>query len=330
MPLAIFVALAVQSATARALPGDVRTYTDWVVGCDNGLACKAVAVAPEGATADPPLVITVDRAPGADGETIVQISGEDRPIVGRVSLMVDGRAIAAATASDGAVRIGGMPGLDAARAIANGRRVELRGAAGRWSGASLAGAAAALRDMDARQGRAGSRGAIVARGTAADMAPAPPLPVVRRRGETGGQVRPGRALIADMAAQAACSDRAREVEAISVHPLDRGRSLVLLPCQLGAYNSVSAIFVVERGRARPAPFDSAVPLSDNGRVPSLLNVDFDEGVLGGYGKGRGLGDCGIGEDHVWDGDRFRLISRREMPVCRGTRELITTWRAVVR
>jgi hypothetical protein len=49
-----------------------------------------------------------------------------------------------------------------------------------------------------------------------------------------------------------------------------------------------------------------------------------------FAKGRGIGDCGVGDDYVWDGDRFRLAEQIAMGECRGSVDYITTWRARVR
>ena len=46
-------------------------------------------------------------------------------------------------------------------------------------------------------------------------------------------------------------------------------------------------------------------------------------------KGRGLGDCGSGQDYVWDGKRFRLVQQTDLGECRGMLDYITTWRAQV-
>ena len=45
--------------------------------------------------------------------------------------------------------------------------------------------------------------------------------------------------------------------------------------------------------------------------------------------GRGVGDCGVHQDYVWDGTRFRLVQQEEMSECRGSLDYITTWRAQV-
>ena len=40
-------------------------------------------------------------------------------------------------------------------------------------------------------------------------------------------------------------------------------------------------------------------------------------ALSTFGKGRGLGDCGTGEEWVWDGKAFRLALLKTMPHCKG-------------
>jgi hypothetical protein len=67
-----------------------------------------------------------------------------------------------------------------------------------------------------------------------------------------------------------------------------------------------------------------------GGVVQLVNSGFGEGRLTSYSKGRGIGDCGIAQDFVWDGTRFRLIEQSEMTECRGSTRMVTTWRADVR
>jgi hypothetical protein len=103
------------------------------------------------------------------------------------------------------------------------------------------------------------------------------------------------------------------------------------PCGNGAYNYFSSAYVVdERGRARPAPFDHAAGNIEG--FDSLVNAAWvaETRTLSTFGKGRGLGDCGTGQDYVWDGKRFRLVQQQAMPECRGSMDYIATWRATVR
>jgi hypothetical protein len=111
--------------------------------------------------------------------------------------------------------------------------------------------------------------------------------------------------------------------------LDARHSLVLAshPCGNGAYNfSYTAFVVDEAGRARPAAFDVGAD------ADVLVNAGWDKAArrLTSFSKGRGLGDCGVGQSFAWDGTRFRLVHEEVMGECRGSMDYITTWRAVVR
>jgi hypothetical protein len=54
-----------------------------------------------------------------------------------------------------------------------------------------------------------------------------------------------------------------------------------------------------------------------------------ERLLESYFKGRGIGDCGGGDDWAWDGARFRVVRSRMMDECLGATEWITLFRARV-
>jgi hypothetical protein len=118
--------------------------------------------------------------------------------------------------------------------------------------------------------------------------------------------------------------------------LDDRTNLVLIRCWLGAYNGSSLVLV---GRAsngsdlQPARFDyNASAGEENGPTAAPEGAYWSEetGRLASFFKGRGLGDCGAGQDWAWDGQRFRLIRAEAMGECRGSTDYITTWRAVVR
>ena len=50
----------------------------------------------------------------------------------------------------------------------------------------------------------------------------------------------------------------------------------------------------------------------------LINAEAGEdGILGVFAKGRGIGDCGQAERWAWDGRQFRLVERFELNDCRG-------------
>ncbi len=54
------IALIALAATARSpQPGELKTFKDWTVGCDNGRACQAVGLLPENDVEE--AIITVRR-----------------------------------------------------------------------------------------------------------------------------------------------------------------------------------------------------------------------------------------------------------------------------
>jgi hypothetical protein len=123
------------------------------------------------------------------------------------------------------------------------------------------------------------------------------------------------------------------------HALGNGRTLIMMACGAGAYNYQALPLVAWRDgnalRVEAARFDATRELIE-GEAESkgyyVTNAEFDEATLtiSEYAKGRGIGDCGVAARYAWDGQIFRLIVQNEMSECRGSRELLTTWRADAR
>lgn len=108
---------------------------------------------------------------------------------------------------------------------------------------------------------------------------------------------------------------------------------MLLACGMGAYNVTHVPFVASRAgrelRIEPAPFDLALEAIDEEEGHRMLvNASWDAGsmTISDFSRGRGLGDCGSRSSYGWDGTRFRLLDREEMPECRGSITYVTTWR----
>ena len=318
-------------AGPEATPGEMRTFRDWVVGCDNRLACTGVALGPDGAEF-PTLRIVVMR-PGGGALPRVIVDSNDG-IAAPVAITIDDKSIArGGTASDDGVVFAGEDAQRLIDAIAQGKIGRI--VAGKTEDAiALNGAAAALRYMDERQRLAGTTAALVARGKDRPTASPPALPIVTRVRPAGRAARPTPAQVNAMRRAADCQieflDEAQTRP--EAHALGGGATLILLPCGAGAYNFMSAVFVIDRdGTLRPATFDGTTGIDpEAGGVPQLVNSGFGEGRLTSYAKGRGIGDCGVGQDFVWDGTRFRLIEQSEMTECRESTRTVTTWRAEVR
>jgi hypothetical protein len=330
----VWLALAAAAILAVPQPGELRTFRDWTVGCDNGRLCQAVGLMP----ADDPEAATmaVKRGPEAGAAPEIWItSREHRP----VAVRVDGRLFpVAADAGDEATY---RPRAPAAflQALIAGRRAELVDVGGRRLAAlSTAGASAALLHVDEAQRRVGTVTALVRRGPRrASTLPRPPaLPVVTRAPPS--RKAPARLSAAQLrkARGGNACESGQEEQPPEFHRLDARHTLALVPlaCASGAYNAVAVALVIpDRAAPRPAPFDYSLGGTiEAGDEHLVVGADWDPATrrLSTFHKGRGLGDCGTGQEWVWDGARFRLVFEEAMGECRGSVDYITTWRARVR
>lgn len=330
---------AAAQAPIRPQPGKLETYKDWTIGCDNRNRCEAVSLFPEdGEIPDNPVLIGIVREAGPEGATSVWISRDARG-PGSLTLMVDGRAVAMVQSKDGEATLRGPQADAAAIAIARGSALEVR-SGGRVVGKpSLAGSGAALRYMDARQGRAGTTSALVASGPLGPSAvrPAPAAPVIRRAAVPAGPAPAPlwREELTTLGALTKCADEMKDAGAPEQHPLSRTETLILVPCGMGAYNAtvapVIATGVQGRRTFRLADFDYKPAFGEPGASFVLVNAGWsaDKSELTSFAKGRGIGDCGGSETWVWDGARFRLTEATAMGECRGAWRWIRTWSARV-
>lgn len=333
----IVLAAITHTAGAAPQPGSIDTYKDWTIGCDNGGRCEAVSLSPaEQMALDGVVSAHVVRESGPDSapRLWLRLPAE---VQGAVELLVDGTFATRLTAKDDALEVTGPDALALLGKLAKGRTLEAHSGGKTLGTASLAGSAAALRLMDARQGRAGTLTALVAKGKlAARVVPAAPaLPLIHRvatpQAESGGPL--WREELARAAMLAGCTEEQTEHSLAAVHPLGGERALVFLPCGAGAYNYLSVPLIAQGKAGRRefaiAMFDYKPGWSEDFGHPILVNAQWDakSGAVSNHAKGRGLGDCGNSERYVWDGHRFRLTEKRAMNECRGAWDWITLWRA---
>jgi hypothetical protein len=329
----LILAAALQAAPAPR-PAELRTFQDWVVGCDNGGACQAVAMADIGDHAVRRMPMSIRRQPGGDSDPLVTLrawEGEGGHFeVGGQRLAVrlmpyDGTLI---------VNPADLPALVAAMRSAAELRVV--NDSGRPIGSvSLAGATAALRYMDEAQGRIGTVTALTDRGErSASAVPAgAAVPEVRL---------PADLLNAPFEIDAAALARARRQMGCTVEEvggpdewsgvnLDERRLLLLLACGTGAYNLAIVPLIAERRGTAIAFTRAPIDLPESEESNSLTNAEYNHNarVLTAFYRARGLGDCGVRSTYAWDGRQLRLVLREDMPECRGATDFIPTWRARV-
>jgi Protein of unknown function (DUF1176) len=346
---AFFASILLFSATASAvygaspMPGKISNFKDWSVGCDNGLSCQAVALLPDGPW-DDGLSVVITRSSGAQAPLAIEVGGFAAK-ANRYRVIIDGKAVHSGSVPTGseAIKIEGKESLKIARAMAIGRSLRLVDGSGANLGmASLSGVAAALRYIDAEQGRAGSRGAAVAFGAKKATAKKAAYPVFQIRKMLPTDMLPDATALVALSESSPCSEERLGSTEDTAYSLGAGAqgplALVMLNCGAGAYNFSSGIYVGRRDNAgkwtfEPAKFDyGATGFSEESKIPLLVNADWDAAkqTINSYSKGRGLGDCGSAESWVWDGNMFRLTSAALMGECRGSLDWIPTWKAEVK
>jgi hypothetical protein len=319
---------------AAPVPGPTKTFNDWEVACDNVHRCEMTSLVPDQEMVDGnsgDVSLSIAREPGPGGGFIVDLTVPDGQ-KGDISLRVDEKVIAGGDVRNGGITLKGDVAARVVAAMIAGHKASATALGGAEIGhVSLAGSSAALRFIDADQGRAGSVTAAVAKGAKpAGAVPATlPLPRVPSVAANGKPAPVTAALRKAMLAASTCdADDTNSKDAPSAWALGGGKTLVLLPCGAGAYNYMTVPFIVAGGKTVKATFDSSVGF-EPGAEPLLVNAAWDEAKyrLTSYAKGRGMGDCGSSQTYSWDGTRFRLIAASEMRECRNSLNWLTIWRA---
>ena len=326
------------SAQAAPVQGPMESYRDWAIGCDNVGSCTAASLVPEdGSASGGPMTIYIARDAGAQAapriELLLPTDMQDM-----LDLLADGVKFGTAQATGNRASVAAGESDAVIKGIVRGVTLTATAKGKTVGTASLAGASAALRYMDAQQGRAGTVTGLVAKGTLRANAAKEPgrLPLVYRleppqAGHAPAalwQEEAGRAL-----ALSGCAGEQGTPQDAQIARLSDREELVLIACGAGAYN-LSSVPLIATGQAGRrsfalARFDSPPGGIGQSGKPMLVNAGWDakSATLSSFAKGRGLGDCGIAENYVWDGSAFRLVELRAMKQCRGAWEWITLWRA---
>jgi len=338
-------------------PGESTAYDNWVVGCDNGDNCRAVAILGGLAEFNEGPSLSFDRAGGAAG-MMGQLNFDQGQVEGDIDhaagVDIDGQRYWPENIRN-ASEPGNAPFSDSAeyrrvipvdiemmRAMAEGEILTIIDLAGKPLGRyPLTGFKYAMRYVDAKQWRDGTVTAVVAKGDdPADYVvsgseypkisiPFPEAaPPKDKMGAT--EAREWQKRFYCYEDESSAPDGPRRLDH---YRLDDQHTLVLLSCTFGAYQSSDAALVLSGKDASLARFDITTLVWDDIPVPLVTSADFDptKGILSGFAKGRGLGDCGVTYQWLWvpqDG-MFRLISWDEMPECRGVNDWIRRWKAEI-
>lgn len=308
--------------------GESRSFRGWTIACDNIRSCTALSVSPQ----DPvggidPFALQVLRPAGPRGQAVirllpVEMNGEELPASLQLQI---GREAPFPLQLDGESRVWVLPAASTSRFLAAARpasAAQVLASDGReLAVVTLSGLVAALRHMDAVQGRTGTVTALIdtGRAPAARVPAAPPLPqpvlVPFRERPAGAVPRTVRAAQAE-----SCPDEAdRPVsELFTAYDLGRGRTLWEVACGLWAYNSLALLVMSDAtGQVTPVMPMAGTAVETTEAIWVNLSVDPAAGTVTQFAKGRGIGDCGTWEAIGWTGSQFVPLRNATLDTCVG-------------
>jgi Protein of unknown function (DUF1176) len=285
-------------------------HKDWELACDNTRTCRAAGYSAE-ASLGSVASILLSRIAGASTPIAIVFKAlndaDGNEAKGKFNLQLG-------TTKHGAFTFGAnlsevqaktlLPGL------LSGQKIELMQGGKRWR-ISLAGINAMALKMDEVQKRIGTPNALTAssRVTNDESNVAQPLPIPTIKiPKLPPQNGINEVVIQSIKNALPKFDCSAKTESISVIQLNDKKALVeVSPCERAAYNEENAYFIT----------NIKAPHS-----PEQLNFDnpvneYSLGVITGFYKGRGIGDCVSAAEYVWDGARFLKANASGSGMCRG-------------
>lgn len=288
-------------------------HKDWALQCDNTRACRAVGYQAEGSESEPVSILLAREAgPGTPVEVTLQVSTE-KASPASLQMRVGKLVLAGLKGDTPQVPSGQVPAL--LQELLRSQEATLSAGRDQWK-LSLAGASAVLLKMDEAQGRVGTPGALVRRGTRPESSVLPPLPapVVRAvkpapaRKDDAALAKPLIAALDRASTERQCNDEEAFAPAnVQVYRLTDRKVLLSVPCTMGAYNFTSLLWI-----ANDRPPYQPEALQD-------VDGDFDpaSGAVHSAMKGRGLGDCWWSREWQFDGRGFARTRESGDSMCRG-------------
>ncbi|MES2613443.1 MAG: DUF1176 domain-containing protein [Pseudomonadota bacterium] len=287
------------------------THKDWGLQCDNTRTCRAVGYQAEAGDSEPVSIrLTREAGPGTPVLVDLQVSTE-KATPASLNLKVGKLSLAGLT--------GDIPRIPAGQVAALLQELQKNDEAivtagkDRWV-LSLAGADAVLLKMDEAQGRIGTPGALVRRGTQAESSVWVAVPVqvvqaVRPLPERKGDSALAKPLLAAIDAKEVagrCNGDAPGAAEVQVHRLTERKVLLSIPCAMGAYNFGGLNWLAnDRPPYQPQQLDAEG------------EFDAADGSIRSSMKGRGIGDCWSIEEWHFDGRSFVRTGESGDSMCRG-------------
>jgi hypothetical protein len=314
-------------AFADGVSGLSYSHQDWELACDNTRTCRAAGYHSDGEELGVSVLLTRKAGPNepVTGQLMIGQYGENPtldslPSVFRLSLRMNERPVGGVTISKSSlVAILTLKQVTALlAALARKSHIELTTGDVIWP-LSDKGAAAVLLKMDEFQGRIGTPGALVKKGSKDEGAvlPAVQVPVVIAASlpkplpdDQLFAKKNSRALTEAVRATFKEDDCSGLTEAegesadLTATRLSDTKILISAQCWMGAYNIGYGFWVINSS----PPY---WPL-----LVTTLGSDHSDGTISASHKGRGLGDCWSSEAWTWDGRQFVHTEESSTGMCK--------------
>ncbi|MCH2236578.1 MAG: DUF1176 domain-containing protein [Blastomonas sp.] len=345
--------------TAGSRVGELRTFEDWIVGCDNLHVCHATTLNPESTEEEvakgknPPadnfFNLSIKRAAGAKDQPRVRLFDcyQCEPEAGREPELARELRVKDVTGAvlvrrllleREAFKLASDDGLpvsadgDLIEALGKGETVEvLDGEDGIMATISLRGLGASMRLIDENQHRTSNVTALIARGpTNVDRAPPwIPEPIIYTPSPSDlPPVRLAGKKLVKLQQKYRCGRPDSGLPKPTYERLDERTTMLLLFANCSPYNGEGYVFLIsEAQRIHPAPI-RITSMGPSLELPQVASAYWDQKArrLHSFGRGRALADCGQDQAFAWDGDQFILVEEADMGECRGSIDYITVYR----
>lgn len=300
-------------------------HKDWELACDNTRTCRAAGYQSDGDDFAMSVLLTRVAGPNqpVTGQVMLGSYDENDPTADLPSkfetkLSINGKSMGAVR-FDKSSLVADLSKSQVKALVASlshNSRIEFSVGEHMWT-LSDQGAAAVLLKMDEFQGRIGTVGALIKKGTKDESSvheslPIPvviqPPPVKIRKGDS--QIVNDQELLKELRATSEKTDEDYDCEGLKDGHLELAdrlsdhKLLVTTDCWLAAYNAGSGYWVIND----TPPYDPELVTSDA--------TDYGAGTISSSQKGRGLGDCWSREEWNWDGKQFIQTEMSTTGMCR--------------
>lgn len=307
-------------AAYAAVPTAIHfEHKDWELACDNTRTCRAAGYSDEKLADHGVSVLLTRRAgPGEPVRAQLQLAHDsDDAVPHTLQMQIGGRALGIVQL-DPKDLIGELSPTQTAAlldAIVRDEQAVWKAGAETWV-LSTKGANAVLLKMDDFQGRLGTTGALVRKGTKPESGVLPPLPPPRITHVAVPAATLTRSPLTPQQESALITELRRTVKSddcellgerdtkLEYAPLSNDLLLVSALCWRAAYNDGSAYWVINKA----PPFAPHFVTNTAG--------SYERGVIQAVQKGRGIADCLSTDTWTWDGNAFIHTASGTTGMCR--------------